>query len=243
MVDESSPTFYLSDAETILRQFSKSPSPNQAASTSQCRVDSTPVVLSSALLSASTSWFFDLGCYNHMTSESGVFASTNVFGKASVFHKADSSELKASHINKISSPKLSLGDAFLIVRLTLNLKSVNQFCELGLMVHFADDGGSIQEPQTGWIIGTSLIVGHLFELISLEVLSSSITRCVATVSKELWHSRLGHVSNSRLCSLVSSEILGHIEVLLMIVKLASYLNFTFCHFIIVKFRVILRCYD
>lgn len=81
-----------------------------------------------------------------MTSKFGVFTVTNALGKAHVVYTADSFELQASHIGNISTPNLSLHDAFLVPQLILNLIFVGQLCELGLLVHFSNADCVVQEP-------------------------------------------------------------------------------------------------
>ena len=55
-------------------------------------------------------------------------------------------------------------------------------------------------------------MGRLFELISLPVPSKAIAHCGAVLSLELWHSHLGHISFSRLHPLISSGLLGAVDV-------------------------------
>lgn len=64
----------------------------------------------------------------------------------------------------------------------------------------------------GQIIGTDRRVGRLFKHVSLLVLPKGVAHCGAMVSPEIWHSGLGHVSYSRLRSLVSSGVLGRMDV-------------------------------
>ena len=54
-----------------------------------------------------------------------------------------------SHKGTISSPRLSLDDTFHIPKLSLNLLSVGQFCELGIDLLFTNHGVDVQDPRTG----------------------------------------------------------------------------------------------
>lgn len=122
MVDEPTPTFSLGALETILRQLTTNS--NQIASSSQGspqRLDSTTSLALSVTPSTSSPWFFDSGCCNHMTSKSAVFAFKTTPVKTPVIHTADNSELKASYVGNISTSNLTLTDAFLVPRLSLNL--------------------------------------------------------------------------------------------------------------------------
>ena len=61
-------------------------------------------------------------------------------------------------------------------------------------------------------IGTGRRVGRLFQLFSLMVLPKAMAGCGVVTSQEIWHSQLGHVSYSQLCSLASSGVMGHMNV-------------------------------
>ncbi|XP_010270824.1 PREDICTED: uncharacterized protein LOC104607033 [Nelumbo nucifera] len=106
----------------------------------------------------------------------------------------------------ISTPRLSLPNTFLVPQLSLNLISVGQLCELGLEIHFSSRGRTVQDPQTGKIIGTGRKVGRLFELSSLQLPS-----LVVAITSSVWHARLGHISTSRLGSLIYNGCLGPVK--------------------------------
>ncbi|KAG5526084.1 hypothetical protein RHGRI_032397 [Rhododendron griersonianum] len=120
------------------------------------------------------------------------------------------SHMHVSHVGHVSTTNVSLPDSYLIPALTLNLISVGQLCELGLTVLFSPSGCQVQDPHTGQTIGIGRRTGRLFELISLHLpprLTSPVQSAASASSissLSLWHSRLGHVSVSRLRSLVSS---------------------------------------
>ena len=117
-----------------------------------------------------------------------------------------------SHIGAISTRSLSLADVLLVPRLTLNLIYVGQLCELGFTVTFSDHGCIVQDPQTRKIIGNGRKVSRLFEVVFLEVPSMPVACYAATVPQAVWHSTLGHVSISRLHSLISNGVLGQVDV-------------------------------
>ena len=54
-----------------------------------------------------------------------------------------------NHIGYVFVSNLSLSNTFLIPKLTLNLLSVGQLCELGLNVIFTSSGCRVQDPKTG----------------------------------------------------------------------------------------------
>ena len=51
-------------------------------------------------------------------------------------------------------------------------------------------------------------MGGLFELKSLRILVKTV---VAAITSSIWHAHLGHLSGSRLGSLISSGCLGHVK--------------------------------
>uniref|UniRef100_A0A2N9FWZ4 Leucine-rich repeat-containing N-terminal plant-type domain-containing protein n=1 Tax=Fagus sylvatica TaxID=28930 RepID=A0A2N9FWZ4_FAGSY len=117
----------------------------------------------------------------------------------------------ACHIGTISSPDLTIPDTYLVPKLSLNLLSVGQLCELGLDLHFSNRGVDVQDPLTGKLLGTGRKIGHLFKLCNLQIPSHMVSSSVAattTLSPDLWHSRLGHASLSRLQLLASQGHLG-----------------------------------
>ena len=187
-----------------MKQLAASTSKSASAQSSQSAISSALSVTPGT----SNSWFFDSGCCNHMTAQSSFFVSKTTPSRTSAIHTADNSKLLVSHTGAISTPSLSLADVLLVPRLTLNLISVGQLCELGFTVTFSDHGCIVRDPQTRKIIGT----GRLFEVVFLEVPSLPVACYVATVPQAIWHSKLGHVSISRLRSFIFSAVLGQVDV-------------------------------
>ena len=77
---------------------------------------------------------------------------------------------------------------------------------------FSDHGCIVQDPQMRKTIGTGCRVGHLFEVVFLKVPSMLVVCYAATVPQAVWHFRLGHVSITPLRSLISSSVLGQVDV-------------------------------
>jgi hypothetical protein len=72
----------------------------------------------------------------------------------------------------------------------------------------------VQDPQTRQLIGTACKIRRLFELSSLHLpltVSAATTFWSPSTTLSLWHSRLGHASVSRICSLATSGQLGSVE--------------------------------
>jgi hypothetical protein len=115
-------------------------------------------------------------------------------------------------IYTISTSNLSVSDTYLVPKLSLNLLSIGQLCELGLELKFSKKGVDVQDSQTGQLLGTGCKVGHHFELSFLQIPSSTTTSMAAiTVTSNLWHSRLGHASLSRVRLLASQGHLGSVN--------------------------------
>ena len=108
--------------------------------------------------------------------------------------------MPVSHKGTISSPSLSLDDTFHIPKLSLNLLSVGQLCELGVDLLFTNHGVDVQDPRTSQVLGTGRKVGRMFVVHDLKTPSQvvSAVATTATSSPDLWHARLGHPSLSRL---------------------------------------------
>ena len=76
------------------------------------------------------------------------------FDKATLEHPItiytiDGTPMPVSHKGTISSPYLSLSDTFPIPKLSLNLLSVGQLCELGIDLLFTNHGVDMQDPWMG----------------------------------------------------------------------------------------------
>ena len=115
--------------------------------------------------------------------------------------------MHVQNIGTINTPKMSIYDVFHVSKISLNLLSVSQLYEVGVNIHFLSHGCFGQDPQT-CEIGTSHRVGRLFELKSLHIPFKTI---VLAITSSIWHARLGHLSDSRLESLISNDCLGHVK--------------------------------
>uniref|UniRef100_A0A2N9HE40 Reverse transcriptase Ty1/copia-type domain-containing protein n=1 Tax=Fagus sylvatica TaxID=28930 RepID=A0A2N9HE40_FAGSY len=65
-----------------------------------------------------------------------------------------SSHVSVTHIGTISSPDLTIPDTYLVPKLSLNLLSVGQLCQLGHDLHFSNRGVDVQDALTGKLLGT-----------------------------------------------------------------------------------------
>ena len=94
-------------------------------------------------------WFFDTACCNHMTPDEFQFSDKAPLEHPITIYTADGTPMPVSHKGTISSSCLSLNDTFHIPKLSLNLLSVGQLCELGINLLFTNHGVDVQDPRTG----------------------------------------------------------------------------------------------
>ena len=111
------------------------------------------------------------------------------FDKAPLAHPIsiyafDRTPMLVSHKGKISSLILSLGDTFHIPKLSLNLLSIGQICELEVDILFTNHGVDVQDPQTSQVLGTGHKVRDMFEAHDLK--SPSQVVFATTLSPDLW---------------------------------------------------------
>ena len=149
-----------------------------------------------------------------MTPHASHFSQKTLLAPSPIIYTVDSSHMSISHIGTISPPDLTIPDTYLVRKLSLNLLSVGQLCELGLNLHFSNHGVDVQDPLTGKLLGTGHKIGRLFELCNLQIplhMISSFVVATTTLSSDLWHSRLGHASLSHLQLLASQCHLGSVS--------------------------------
>jgi hypothetical protein len=189
----------------------------QAAAVSSAPVDDPVVIVSQlesmfhpymsqpsptfSVTSGDKSWLLDSACCNHMTPHASHFSQKTPLAPSPIIYTADSSHMSVSHIGTISSPDLTIPNIYLVSKLFLNLLSNGQLCELGLDLYFSNRGVDVQDPLTSKLLGIGRKIGCLFELCNLQIPSHMVSSSVAattTLSPDLWHSRLGYASLSRL---------------------------------------------
>jgi len=153
-----------------------------------------------SVTSGNQPWFFDTACCNHMTPDESQFSEKAPLEHPITIYTANGTPMPVSHKGTISSPSLSLNDTFHIPKLSLNLLSVGQLCELGVDLLFTNHGVDVQDPRTGQVLGTGRKVGRMFEVHDLKIPSQVVSAAATTTtsSPDLWHARLGHPSLSRL---------------------------------------------
>ena len=135
-----------------------------------------------------------------MTPDETQFSNKAPLAHPISIYTADGTPMPASDKGTISTPSLSFSDTFHIPKLSFNLLSVGQLCELGVDILFTNHGVDVQDPRTSQVLGTGRKVGRMFEVHDLKMPSQvvSAVATIATLSPDLWHARLGHTSLSRL---------------------------------------------
>ena len=119
------------DIQALLQQLQSQLSLDSGKSTSQV-LSVTP--------GTSLSWYFDSTCCNHMTSDSSIFYSKTCTIISPIVHTTDNSVMHVQNIGTINTSKLSLYDVFHVLKVSLNLLSIGQLCELGVDVNFSSRG-------------------------------------------------------------------------------------------------------
>ena len=123
-----------------------------------------------SITSGKHSWFFAITCCNHMNPDESQFFDKTPLAPISIY-TADETPMPVSHKRTISTSSLSLSDTFHIPKLSLNLLSVGQLCELDVLILFSNNGVDVQDPRTGQVLGTNRKVGRMFEVHDLKILS------------------------------------------------------------------------
>ena len=81
-----------------------------------------------------------------MTPDESQFSDKAPLEHPITIYTTDGAPMPVSHKITITSPCLSLSDTFHIPKLSLNLLSVGQLCELGINLLFTNYGVDVQDP-------------------------------------------------------------------------------------------------
>ncbi|KAK0599286.1 hypothetical protein LWI29_003954 [Acer saccharum] len=186
----------------------------------QAMFTSSPIGLLSPSSSGmfSSTWVLDSGASHHMSPNLSYFVSLCPTSSLSVM-TADGTPMPLAGVGSVVTPCVSLSNVYHIPNLTLNLVSVSQLCDFGYLVYFSSTSCHVQDPQSQKLIGTGRRQGELYFLDELRVPVvaafgvdlSSFRLSYSSSSFYLWHSRLGHVSASRLKYLASTGALGNLQ--------------------------------
>ena len=153
----------------------------------------------------SSLWILDSGASHHMSPHMSSFSSLSPRAPVSVL-SASATPMSVEGVGSIVTPYISLTDVYYIPTLALNLASVSQLCKSGCWVFFSDTFCCVQDIRSQKVIGIGRRLGELYVVEQLhvaDVAASSVDLSSFRLSPSssifyLWHSRLGHVSASRL---------------------------------------------
>jgi len=137
---------------------------------------------------------------------------------------ADGTPMPLAGVGSVVTLHLSLLKVYLIPKLKLNLASVGQIYDSGdCLVMFSGSFCCVQDLQSQKLIVTGRRENELYILDELKVSIAAAAAATTTVDLSsfrlslsssifyLWHSRLGHVSSSRLRFLASTGALGNLK--------------------------------
>ncbi|GJS20565.1 uncharacterized mitochondrial protein-like protein [Tanacetum coccineum] len=170
-------------------------------------------------LTSFSKWILDSGATHHMSYLVSQFISLNRnFSISNVAANGDTMPLEG--IGSVDTPSVALSDVYYIPSLTMNLASVSKICDFECDVNFSISDCSIYDRKTKEVVRTGHMQGDLYVLdhfrdihdtaSSSVDLSSFLLNCSSSTFY-LWHSRLGHVSGSRLPFLASTGALGKLD--------------------------------
>ncbi|KAG8366198.1 hypothetical protein BUALT_Bualt17G0051600 [Buddleja alternifolia] len=172
-------------------------------------------------LGKSFNWILDSGASHHMTHDFSVLDDCSTLSSLISIQSADGSSMEVFQMGPISvesspSKNLSISDVLHVPNLSVNLLSIGQLADSGCIVTFSSSGCLIQDRHTDKQIGIGRKEGNLYILQHLfapsgKQINSGLSVFASGKSPsmfQLWHSRLGHVSSSRLKFMVSSGLLG-----------------------------------
>ena len=91
-----------------------------------------------------------------MTPDESQFSDKATLEHPITIYTADGTPMLDSHKGTISSPCLSLSDTFHIPKLSLNLLSVGQLCELSVDLLFTNHSVDMQIPERVKCLGQAL---------------------------------------------------------------------------------------
>jgi len=210
----------ITDPNTLAEQFQKFLSLQPQTMSASSSIGQLPH--SSSGMSHSK-WVLDSGASHHMSPDSSSFTYVSPLSSIPVM-TADGSPMPLAGVGSLVTLHLSLPNVYLIPKLKLNLASVGQICDFGnYLVMFSSSFCYVQDLQSQKLIGTGRRENGLYILDELKVPVAAAAAATTTVdlssfrlslsssSFYLWHSRLGHVSSSRLRFLASIEALGNLK--------------------------------
>ena len=166
-------------------------------------------------------WLVDSGASSHMTSKKEWLVNYREFEKPESVCLGDGRTVEASGVGevhlkmlfKISDPKKCVMHQVLYVpKLACNLFSVRAASSKGNIVKFGATKCWIRS-RSGSLQGIGALVGKLYQLHCEPVTQECASVASSTdENADLWHQRLGHVSEQRLSKMMSKELVTGMNV-------------------------------
>ena len=173
----------------------------------------------------SSPWFLDSGASFHMTPDSTCLTSLSPPDTPLRVQTADGTSLPVVGRGTLSTSSFHVSTVSHVPKLTMQLMSAGQITDHGCRVILEADSCCVQDRRTGLLVGTGPRrhdAQRLWELDWLRLPSTSsdnqsiisiasASAVSSATSFVQWHRRLGHLSGSRLSSLVGSGVLGSVS--------------------------------
>ena len=173
----------------------------------------------------SSPWFHDSGASFHMTPDSTNLSSVSSPDPPIFVQTADGISLSVAGRGILSTSSFDVPTVSHVPKLTMQLLSMGQITDHGCRIILESDSCCVQDLRTGLLVGTRPRCRDsqcLWELDWLHLPSSTLTHLAPsspasasatspTTSFAQWHHCLGHLSGSRLSSLVGSGVLGPVS--------------------------------
>jgi hypothetical protein len=161
---------------------------------------------SSAGYAGSGDWFLDTGASTHMATHPGISSCHPVPDNTAHVIVGNGAPLAVTHTGSMFFPtahsSLRLNNVLVCPSLIKNLVSVRALTrDNPITVEFDASGFSIKDLQTGMVL---LRCDSSGELYPLRANSTTHQSFAVDTSSALWHTRLGHLSNSLLSTLLRS---------------------------------------
>ncbi|GKB73335.1 gag-pol polyprotein [Tanacetum coccineum] len=164
------------------------------------------------LATSFSKWILDSGVTHHMSHILSHFISlTHNSSKSIVAANGDYMPLAGT--GSVDTQSIVLSDVYYIPAITMNLAYVSKICDSGYDVNFSVSDCFIYDRKTHVLVGTVhgqrdlYVLDHfrdIHDTTSSSVNLSSFWLNRSSSAFYLWHSRLGHVSGSRLRFLAST---------------------------------------
>ena len=163
-----------------------------------------------------TSWPMNYACCNHMTPHSSLFSDIKPASYPLNIRTTNGSTMSGHNIGSITTSNLLVPEVFNVPDLSHNLFSVRKLAKLGYRIIFDYSGCIVQDPRTGWELGTGPRVRRMFPVDNLHIplvapISIAVTTVVPSIpTPTLWNARLDHASSSQVQQLASRGLLGSV---------------------------------